>query len=183
MNFQRFFIITAVLGGLLISSDAFCKTPEEAVEETLIQSKKNLEDLLTHKEKLDDLSAFLDSSIDQDVAIIIQTIEPGAGSPSPEVELSKADYINSYVYGPRAIKDYLVDIEITDFEYNASQNVATTQEIMTESGLRLDPWDHKAPGIQFTSKTKCVSSYTLEAQTPKLASSDCKTVILEEEDI
>lgn len=187
MNIHQLLITAATLAACATGTYASANSPEQTApeqtaEEKILQSKENLEDLLSHKEKINDLSAFLHTAIDKDAAIMVQTIEPGAGNAAPKtIELSKTDYINSYVYGPRAIKDYRVDIQITDFEFDAQNNVVKTHEVMTESGTKLDPWNYKAPGVQFTSKTKCTSSYSLKTQTPKLSGSDCKVVILQEE--
>jgi len=140
--------------------------------------------ILNAKSSPEDLLKFMHDSVDEDAVIKMTVNDPEQKVPQMTFQLSKADYINSYLYGPRQIKNYHADLKTTNVEYDHLSHTIKAKETLIESGITQDPHNHRNTGRNFTSQTICDVEHGInKADGITLKSSECETHIFYEEDI
>lgn len=162
-----------------VYNTADASTQTNDIASKIQQNNQTFAKMLNAKSEPEKLMQFMHKTIDNDAQIKMTINNPELEDAGVmEVKLSKADYINSYLYGPRQVKNYRADIQTVNVEVDESSNVVKTKDILIESGIMLDPRDHQAKGRDFTSRTTCESKHTLdENQDVQLEASVCHTDI------
>ena len=171
------------IAGTLSNADATLQNQELV---TKIQNdNKAFTKMLNAKSDPEALMKFLHEKIDNDAKIVMKINNPEAKDAGViEMKLSKADYINSYIYGPRQVKNYHASIKTLKVDVDADSESITTKEMLTESGIMLNPHDYQDKGRPFTSYTSCESSHVVsETGDITLKRSNCHTDILYEESV
>ncbi|NCT41354.1 MAG: hypothetical protein GW778_06820 [Alphaproteobacteria bacterium] len=156
-----------------------------AKRDVISQLKENnaqFSQILNAKSDPEILLDFLHNKIDDSADITISVKNPQINNAGAiEMKLTKADYINSYLYGPRQVKNYHADIKTLNAKMDDETNTLNTKEILTESGTMLNPHDYADPGRPYSSITACESQYSVESGQPTLKKATCKTQIAYEE--
>lgn len=137
--------------------------------------------LLNAKSDPKDLMEFLHSTIDENAEIYLSVNNTDMKQAEAiEVKVSKADYINSYLYGPRQVKNYHVDIMTLKVDVDGER--VKSKEILTETGVIMNLHDYQDKGRDFTSRTTCESEHAIvEGGELSLTHSKCHTDILYDE--
>ena len=150
-----------------------------------IQSNaKRFESLLNQKSDERALINFMHNAISHNADIHVSVDRPQTMHPVPEsLKLSKEDYINSFVLGPRMIQNYHASITQSDFRYDAAKGIVHVKETLKETGLQPNPQNVNDSGQDFETITACAATYTVTGNEPLLTSSDCKTVIAFEQGV
>lgn len=172
--------IIAIAGTL---NKAAAKLQNQDIVEKIQQDNAKFTKILNAKADPEALMEFLHNKLDNDAKIemsINNSEMKDAGV--IEMKLSKADYINSYIYGPRQVKNYHASIKTIEIDVASDKENVTTKEMMIESGIMLNPHDYQEQGRPFTSYTSCESQYNVtEDGNVMLKTSKCHTDILYEE--
>ncbi len=136
------------------SSNASETSAKTAIEE----GHKAFADALNLKDpkKLVD---FLHTHIAPEAKFNVKVSSDDAKTAPSEVTMGKADYINSYLYGTRQVKNYHMDIK-TGAVKTTEGGKLEVQETYIETGLMTNPADPSKPGQDFISRTSCVTSYS-----------------------
>lgn len=166
---------------ILTASHAHATNIEaKTVTDNYLKQVNAFEQLLIEKEKPQVISEFMNDTIDNDVKIQVEVIDK-KNTPK-KLNISKKDYINSYIYGAYAVKDYNISITVDKVAFDPETQTLLAAETTVESGTKLNPWNAKEKGVDFTTKTTCYSFYTVtDDSTPQLSQSACKVIIAEEE--
>ena len=172
-------ILTIALGFTLTTS-AYAGT--ENTEQKIRESFQNFSSILNEKSAPEELIKFLHESIKQDAEFKLVINNPQINSNASEETLTKADYINSFLYGPRTIQNYNMDIKVKNISKQDSGNKWISNVVYIESGDMKTNYS-SAPGKPFTSITSCEVTHILEKSNPLLDSATCKTQILAEQDV
>ncbi|MFK7840231.1 MAG: hypothetical protein AB8B83_07860 [Bdellovibrionales bacterium] len=178
----------------LIAVSSFCAiaaalslNPAGAKLDAISQVKSNnaeFSQILNAKLDPEVLLDFMHDKIADDAKITISVKDPkNKDAGEIEVKLTKTDYINSYLYGPRQVKDYRADIKTMDIEVDEKTNTLKAKEILTESGIMLNPFDYQDPGVPYTSYTSCEAEYKIESGEPTLQQTTCNTQIAYQESV
>lgn len=176
-----FVVCVIAVIGTLNKADATLQNQDLIVQ--IKENNQEFTDLLNAKADPEDLLKFLHEIIDNDAEIFLSINNPEIKDAGLiEMKLSKADYINSYLYGPRQVKNYHADIKTLEVDVDAEKQEVKTKERMTESGIMLNPNDYQDKGRPFTSYTTCESHHAVnEEGSLTLQRSKCHTDILYEE--
>lgn len=187
MSSKTITIILALVISIIAMAGTFNKADATLQNQEIVakiqQDNAKFTKILNAKADPEALMEFLHNKIDNDAKIEMSINNPeikDAGS--IEMKLSKADYINSYIYGPRQVKDYHAIIKTIKIDVASNKENVTTKEMLTESGTMLNPHDYQDQGRPFTSYTSCESEYNVtEDGNVVLKNSKCHTDILYEE--
>lgn len=123
------------------------------------------------------LISFMHDHISDDAEITITVSNAATGETAdktPPLEISKEDYINSFVHARPLIDYYKADVKMVDFRYDPKTNKAVTVEIMSERGV-----SERA----FNSSTKCITEHELRDDVLTSTKALCHTDISFEENI
>lgn len=169
-------LICICMGGAMARENNLMKQVE--------QTYSTFETMLNEGNQPQELMAFLHDTISDDAAIEVTISNPSAPAGAPdEMTLSKADYINSYVYGPRTVDGYAVQIKTAEIGNDKAQNTVTTRDTLTERGTVKNPMDPQDKGKDFISRTECQSTFAGKDGHAVLQSATCHTSIAFETDV
>ena len=163
---------------------ADAKRADIALEQKVKDSFSTLETLLNKPQSPEKLLKFLHESVD-DTAKIRMTVsdEQAKETSNQNMVLDKAQYINSYLLGPRHIENYRMHITDVKIQDASDPQMLMVQSTQVESGRMLDLYDYNKKGPNFKNETTCVSVYTLgDAQQAVLKDSACTTKIIYEQE-
>lgn len=126
------------------------------------------------------LMEFLHETISQSAKITMEIHDDAAPIDQPLAhKLDKADYINSYLYGPRQIDNYRADLKTVDIQIDAQTQTVKSEELLTETGRTRVPPGVKGKAQDFTSRTECESIHGLDDNDALvLMYSKCETDII-----
>lgn len=155
---------------------------EDGFATTIETHYKKFETMLNTQATPETMIEFLHNAIDNNAKIhMVISNHDTANTDKTEIEISKADYINSYLYGPRQIGNYHADVKVSDIKINKQNKTASATETLTETGYVQNPKNYEDKGDEFTSQTVCTSHYSFDKnQAPVLKASNCKTDISSE---
>lgn len=91
------------------------------------------------------------------------------------IEMNKTEYINSYIQGTDLIDNYNFDIKTLDTKYLPEKDIFVSNEILTETGTALNPYNLSEKGRDFISKTKCSTFHRLREGKLISIGANCKT--------
>lgn len=175
-----------ILGTALGVSLASAKEPAQIDKAEEIKSYyAAFENILNEKGNPEKLMDFLHKSVSQDAKFSLEVHNPDQNQAAPDMILDKAEYINSYLYGPRQIRNYKVQIKTMNVEWDEKAQAGTSKEIFLERGLTINPKDPlHSRGRAFTSQTSCTSVHGLNDQDQLVVkNSACKTEIFYEQEV
>lgn len=137
--------------------------------------------LLNAKADPEDLMKFMHETIDDNAEIYLSVNNTDMNQAEAlEMKISKTEYINSYLYGPRQVKNYHADILTLKVDVEGEQ--VKTKEIITETGVIMNIHDYQDKGRDFTSRTTCESQHEIvKGGKLSLTHSKCHTDILYDE--
>ena len=172
--------VIAVIGSLN-NADATLQNQELVMK--IKADNEKFTKMLNAKSNPEALLQFLHNKVDNDAQIVMSINNPEIKEAGDiEMKLTKADYINSYLYGPRQVKNYQASIKTLEVDVDTDNSAVKTKERLTESGMMLNPNDYQDKGRPFTSYTTCESQHSVDEEGDiKLKSSKCHTDILYEE--
>lgn len=129
------------------------------------------------------LMEFLHNTIAKDAKFSMTINVPDAPMKGPAShEIGKAEYINSFLYGPRQIQNYKANIKTKDVQVDRTTGVVIAESVMTEQGTVKKKAGEKIFNEGFTSTTTCRSEYVQgENQGLVIKASDCTTQISTEQ--
>lgn len=177
-------LTTIFIAGILILSTFASKNVEarnqtQTIEEKVKRTASTFEAMLNAKSDPEELMEFMHNTISNDVQITLIINSPEEKQTTEiERKLTKAEYINSYLYGPRQVENYHASIKTMDINVGADNKTVTSKEIMTESGTIKNPHNYKDKGREFISRTVCNLQRTLDSRDNLILQlSTCKTEI------
>lgn len=175
--------ITCAIIYVATFNNADAKLNNQELVTKIKEDNKTFSKILNAKSDLETLLKFLHEKIDSDAKITMKINNPETkDADTIEMNLSKADYINSFLYGPRQVKSYKAEIKTLKVDIDSNAETIKTKDMITESGIMLNPHDYQDKGRPFTSYTSCQSEHTvLESGDIKLTNSQCQTDIRYEE--
>lgn len=174
-------ICVIAIAGTINTAGATLKNQD--IITTVQNNNARFAEILNAKDDPEVLMEFLHNKVDHAAKIEMSINNPDINDAGPiKVNLGKADYINSYLYGPRQVKNYQASIKTVKIDVASDKQTVQTQEVMTESGIMLNPHDFQDEGRPFTSYTNCESEHNVSDKGEvTLKSSKCHTDILYEE--
>ncbi len=160
---------------------------DDIVLASLVEKKyQEMEDVLNNTGKKLSAIRFLHNHISDDATFSMSVDNPTLphGNPKKKFRINKEQYINSYLDAAGMIDHYNIDIDPVRVDVDQEKSEAVSEEIMTESGLMLNPLNMAAPGKQFTSITKCITHHVLQKDGTLVSKgSDCHTRVNIDTDI
>lgn len=175
-----------VVASLLVLAPAAIATGNTGnndLTQQVTQDFERFETLLNEKQDPEKLLEFLHGIIDQDATFEMTVRDyQDAGKLDTKITLHKADFINSYIWGPRQVADYHADFKTLNVSKN-QDNTLTSTAVFTERGRMMDVQDPTKQGQDFISETTCVSTHGIENSKVTLKSGTCKTDIVYEQAI
>jgi len=144
----------------------------------LIEEKnEKMSALLENRAQINDTVTFLHEHISEqavfDMSMSNATMPKDA--PQANIQMSKADYINSFIQGTHYVEDYHIDIKTVEVQPTNGGNSVMSKEIMTEQGVAMNPNDIKDPGKAFISTTKCVTIHEIKDEKAVSVRAKCHT--------
>lgn len=179
------FAITFTAAILWSQNAVMALDPAAQARQEIEANLAKFETILNEKQDPMVLLDFLHETIDNgaEIKMTINSPSENTGAPSDMV-LNKADYINSYLHGPRRIQNYKADIQTLSVSVNAETQIVKSRELFIEQGTAKDPMDVNALGQDFTSRTVCESEYNQDENSRLiLKNSVCHTDILYEQNV
>ena len=169
----------------LIVFSALPARAEGVITQTMIERQHEaMEAALNQRANRRETVRFLHDHISE-TAYFRMTVDnpvlPAAYQGTP-LNLSKADYINSYIQGTNFIANYSAHVETTGFSFNNGEAVST--EVITERGEALDPMDMRTlQGRPFVSRTTCQTRHILQGEALVTTGGTCHTAVSFEQSI
>jgi hypothetical protein len=149
-------------------------------------SKKNseMEEILNRNEQRLAAIQYLHNHISEDARFRLTVNNPALPiGPDQPFEMDKEMYINTYINGTNLIDNYTFDIETVSLETNADKNEAVTEDVLTERGVMMNPYNLSAPGKPFISRTRCKTRRAIENGQLISKGGACHTEVSFEEEI
>lgn len=178
-------VFMAVLSAFALSQHTLARGSAVDVKGKIVGNFETFETILNAKAAPEVLMDFLHETISHSAEfhVLVENTEIQGKAPE-QIKLDKADYINSYLYGPRQIEDYKADIKVLDITLSDDSKAASSKEILTERGMMKDPMNPDDYARGFVSRTQCQSDYVMnDAQEPVLETSVCHTQIMFEQGV
>ena len=169
---MRFFILP-ILALLTFIPNAQSASPSG---ESLKASYKKMEDVLQNRQNPQELINFMHDFISEEASFRVAVQNPTMKDQNSraEFEISKADYINSFLQGARFIEAY--DVEVRDIKVlDQTDELIWVEHVMIERGVMKDPKSLKKAGQNFTTKTICRSQHA--PQSYQILDSHCATSV------
>lgn len=181
---HKFFALTlAAMSGIFFMSMSSQASTDHA-ENKIRENYKLFADILNAKAEPEALIDFMHSSISQDAEFLMDISNAeGPSKQNTEAVLSKADYINSYLYGPRMVKGYNIQINVENVEALGDNSEWVSKVNFVESGAMQDIQDVRHRAKPFTSYTSCATVHGYEDDSFVLIKATCRTEILYEQDV
>jgi len=174
-------IILGIFLTIATSAAAFADTPD--ITEKMIKEKyAALETALNSRADYQKAIKALHEHISDDAKFRLTVTNPTLSETgkTPVMEMSKEDYINTYIQGSHYVTDYEMDIQTAKFEYDPQQHKAFTLDIMTERGTMPSELNSGKP---FISRTTCRTAHELREGNLVATASECHTDVSFEEEI
>lgn len=187
MSSKAITITLALITGLILVAaslnNASATLQNQDIVTQIKEDNEQFSKMLNNKNNPEALMQFLHNKVDNDAEIVMNINNPEIKEAGEiEMKLTKADYINSYLYGPRQVRNYQASIKTLDVNVDEASKAVTTKEMMTESGFMMNPNDYQDKGRSFTSYTSCTSKHDVtEDGDIRLKHSTCHTDILYDE--
>ena len=177
-------ILSATLiSAAIVPNLANANFPHKHAGQQLQDNVKKFEQLLNVQDNPETLLEFLDTTVSNDVTIQMTIKNDAESQPPAEVTLTKADYINSYLYGPRQVDNYQAKVSAQIVHIDQDAEVLVSKETLIETGTMKPPLNAKEAPMDFTTLTLCENQYSIApTQDVVLESSKCKVNIKIEED-
>lgn len=173
-KFITFAVMLTALVSLTIQSHA-----KPATDGILLITEKHQEmsDLLTNRSAMQDTVAFLHEHISEtavfNMSMSNETLPEGA--PQQNIQMSKTDYINSFIQGAHFVDDYKVSIKTVDVQVSNDPTIAISKEVMTEEGVSLNPYNLREEGKPFVSTTSCTTTHKIDGDKAIALKAECHT--------
>ncbi|MBL4804825.1 MAG: hypothetical protein JKY71_08165 [Alphaproteobacteria bacterium] len=177
--------ICIVISSLVFAplSTATGNTGNEELTQQVTQDFERFETLLNQKQDPQQLLEFLHGIIDQDATFEMTVRDyQSKTAQDTKITLHKADFINSYIWGPRQVAGYQADFKTLKVNKTDDKTLTSTA-IFTERGRMMDMQDPSKQGQDFISETVCVSTHGIEKAKVTLKGGTCKTDIVYEQAI
>lgn len=177
---MRVFLLSLVIT-VLTASGALAETGD--ITKKMIDEKyAQLEKALNSRNDYGPAIKFLHDNISEDARFRVTVTNPtvAQSGKSPVMELTKQDYINTYIQGTHHVADYEMDITTAGFQYDPGRSQAFTLDIMTERGTMPNELNDGKP---FVSRTTCRTAHELREGSLVATASECHTDISFEEEI
>jgi hypothetical protein len=152
---NRLFAFAVFLSILGFSAQSFAS---DELETKALIAQKNLEmkQILNQDKRTLAAINYLHKHISEDARFRLTVNNPVLPiDPGQTFEVNKETYINTYIQGTNFIDQYQFDIKTVSVEIDPATNEAVTEDILTESGVMLNPYNLNAPGKPFVSRTRC----------------------------
>lgn len=178
------FIALTALMPLLAFNIAQAKNTPQNMQTQIQTNAKTLETLLNVQNDPEQLLSFLDNIVSNQAEIHL-TINNDAHNLEPaKVKLTKADYINSYLYGPKQVEDYKAKIQTQIMHVDYDAKILVSKEALLETGTMKTAPAQKTQGDAFKTLTICESHYKISTEKHlKLETSTCEVNINIEESV
>lgn len=174
----------SVLGLTIMGSLTYAESA--TAEEKIGKIYKEFATILNDQGQPEAIMDFLHEKVAQDANFTMKISNPdednGKGT---QAVLSKADYINSYLYGPRMIDGYNVSINVESTESLPEKGSWVSRVTFVESGSIKSPYDIKVKPRPFSSFTTCDSVHGFEDGKKNLVvkQANCFTEIFYEQEV
>lgn len=175
--------IIAFISFTSLMTTAYGAGSQFADMERMIKAKNSkIETLLNDRTHKAEAARFLHNHISEDATFTLSVYNPVLPSKEQSFEMSKTDYINTYIQGTNFVQNYNVNIDTVKFEPSKGDpNKTYSTEIMTERGTAMDPRTAKK-GRDFVSRTVCRTLNSLQDDGTVISEgSQCHTEISFEE--
>ncbi len=138
---------------------------------------KEMEGVLNQKSDLSKRVSFLHNFISDNATFTVKISNPTMpkATQGQVIEMSKGDYINTFIQGTNFVENYHLEITVQRIEINAKSGEAISTHTFVESGLMMNPFQLHKPGQDFISRTKCISRHGLKNGQAVLLGSECRT--------
>ncbi|NQZ14368.1 MAG: hypothetical protein HRT94_06080 [Alphaproteobacteria bacterium] len=173
-KFITFAVMITALVGIVMQSHA-----KPATDGILLITEKNqtMSKLLENRGAMQDTITFLHEHISEtavfDMSMSNETMPEGA--PQQSIQMSKADYINSFIQGTHFVDDYKVSIKTVDVQVSNDPTIAISKEVMTEEGVSLNPYNLREEGKPFVSTTNCTTTHKIDGDKAIAVKAECHT--------
>jgi hypothetical protein len=145
---------------------------------TLITEKnQTMSALLENRARMQETIAFMHEHISEnavfEMSMSNETMPKDAQGQN--IQMSKADYINSFIQGAHFVDHYKVSIKTIDVQLSNDNKTAVSKEIMTEEGVSLNPNNLQEEGKPFISTTSCTTLHQLDGEKAISLKAQCHT--------
>jgi len=157
---------------------------EEITLEMVASANQKKEQLLNARQDRSAAIRFLHNHISDNARFKMTVNNPtmSKAHQGQKLELTKQDYINSFIQGTNFVADYEMRIQTVGFDYDNGSGTAQSTDILTERGVMLNPADLSSTnGQHFVSRTTCKTRHKLENGSLIATGSECHTDVSFEE--
>ncbi len=177
-------LIVLFLYNAVLPARAAQNAPHNDVTDMIAGKNDMLAVLINREGNHGELVQFLHTHISDEATFLVTVKDQTTGmdDKSPAMQLTKADYINSYLQGAHLIKDYKVAIDTLSVAYDQDNKQAVSIDVMTERGMMINPVgsQNTSPRI-FISRTTCRTLHKITDDKAVSQGSACHTDISYEE--
>lgn len=156
--------------------------PEEEIGKIYVE----FETILNSKNEPEVIMDFLHKTIDQNATFSVEiSNNETSNSQKTKSKLTKADYINSYLYGPRMVENYNIEINAEVTKSLPSEGLWMYRTTFIETGNIKDINNLNAKPRPFASITSCdtIHGYNAGKKAISLKESNCVTQISYEQEV
>lgn len=180
---KKIMIITAIVFSFGLIRPAFSETL--SITPSLIaENNSEMETVLNQNGKVLSTIRYLYNHISNDAVFMVSVNNPSLSIPSDQVfEMNKESYINTYIQGVNFIDQYSFHIETLGIEISSDSKEAATEELLTERGVMVNPYNPDSPGRKFVSSTRCTTLHAIVDGELVSKGGSCHTDVAFEEDI
>lgn len=165
--------------GFIIQANAHHLNAKTAPDLTTLIKEQNdtMSELLENKTSIQDAITFLHEHISNDAVFEVSMNNETMPKEmlGQSIKMDKAAYINSFIQGTHLIENYKVSIKTLDIKISNDNKTAISQEIMTEEGLSLNPYNLQEKGKPFISTTSCTTLHKLDGEKAISIKGKCHT--------
>lgn len=173
MNRSLIFTIAIIFGSTLQTN----ANPAPDSITLITEKNQTMSSLLENRTNMQETIAFMHEHISEnavfDMSMSNETLP--SDMPSQNIQMSKSDYINSFIQGTHFVDDYKVTIKTIDVQLANDNKTAISKEIMTEEGVSLNPLNLKEEGKPFISTTSCTTLHKLDGEKAISVKAQCHT--------
>ena len=182
-TFSRVFLLGLIAAFTVFAAPAHAA---DAITEAMVVEKNEaLTRLLNDRKNPSGITHYMHEHISDNARFVMTVsnpVMPQIGK-DQNFELSKQDYINSYIQGPAFITGYNVAIETRDFRFDAATGEAYSTDVIIERGTIASPRPDANSGKDMVSRTTCKTAHRLDGGKLKSAGGQCHTDVSFEEAI
>ncbi len=174
--------LSLALALIMITATPAPAGTQNITRDMVARNYERLEQALNNRGAFQDMVKALHEHIGDDARFKVTVSNPvSGGQKSPVMELSKQDYINTYIQGTHYVVDYSVELETAAFQYDPQTDQAYTMDVMIERGTMMT--QRFDSGKPFISRTTCRTKHELQGEKLVATAGECHTAISFEESI